>query len=201
MQYLPSGEHKNYGHVVTSNSKHIPVNSFHTGNYACFQVAITHGNTPERFLTPYQHSRGLLHKTFYRRKLWLKLKTLVSTILPLTLTQEKTQVKNNLSFLRLRVLCNRPQITFNWCLFCSSVLHDMKVTHTDLKPENILFVNSSYTIKYDPAKVSGIHQVTHTYSLKVISAGEKITPGLRAISPQKCKKEPSKIKKSPWKSP
>ena len=51
---------------------------------------------------------GLLHKTFYRRKLWLKLKTRVSTILPLTLTQEKTQVKNNLSFLRLRVLCNRP---------------------------------------------------------------------------------------------
>ena len=42
-------------------------------------------------------------------KLWLKLKTRVSTILPLTLTQEKTQVKNNLSFLRLRVLCNRPQ--------------------------------------------------------------------------------------------
>ena len=54
------------------------------------------------------NTRGLLHKTFYRRKLWLKLKTQVSTILPLTLTQEKTQVKNNLSFLRLRVLCNRP---------------------------------------------------------------------------------------------
>ena len=51
---------------------------------------------------------GLLHTKIYRRKLWLKLKTRVSTILPLTLTQEKTQVKNNLSFLRLRVLCNRP---------------------------------------------------------------------------------------------
>ena len=57
----------------------------------------------------YYYTRGLLHKTFYRRKLWLKLKTRVSMILPLTLTQEKTQVKNNLSFLRLRVLCNRPQ--------------------------------------------------------------------------------------------
>ena len=49
-----------------------------------------------------------MHKTFYRRKLWLKLKTRVSTILTLTLTQEKTQVKHYLSFLRLRVLCNRP---------------------------------------------------------------------------------------------
>ena len=63
------------------------------------------------------HCWGLLHKTFYRRKLWLKLKTRVSTILPLTLTQEKTQVKNNLSFLRLRVLCNRPLM---YCIYCIS---------------------------------------------------------------------------------
>ena len=63
-------------------------------------------------------SWGLLHKTFYRRKLWLKLKTRVSTILPLTLTQEKIQVKNNLSFLRLRVLCNRPQEWYGSFFIC-----------------------------------------------------------------------------------
>ena len=33
----------------------------------------------------------------------------------------------------------------------------------------------------------------------VLGAGEKITWGLRAISPPKCKKEPSKIKKEPLK--
>ena len=60
-----------------------------------------HSNSPKLyygFKALHTGSRGLLHKTFYRRKLWLKLKTRVSTILPLTKTQEKTQVKNNLSF-------------------------------------------------------------------------------------------------------
>ncbi|XP_002738423.1 dual specificity protein kinase CLK2-like [Saccoglossus kowalevskii] len=37
---------------------------------------------------------------------------------------------------------------------CDSVLflHDQKLTHTDLKPENVLFVNSDYSIKYNPEK-------------------------------------------------
>ena len=72
--------------------------------------------TPQNLFL-WKRSRGLLHKTFYRRKLWLNLKTRVSTILPLTLTQEKTQVKNNLSFLRLRVLCNigpRRSLSTHW---------------------------------------------------------------------------------------
>ncbi|TRY92166.1 hypothetical protein DNTS_004486, partial [Danionella cerebrum] len=33
-------------------------------------------------------------------------------------------------------------------------LHENQLTHTDLKPENILFVNSEYTVVYNPEKRS-----------------------------------------------
>ncbi|XP_071855369.1 dual specificity protein kinase CLK2-like isoform X2 [Apostichopus japonicus] len=37
---------------------------------------------------------------------------------------------------------------------CYSVkfMHDLSLTHTDLKPENILFLNSDYSVSYNPSK-------------------------------------------------
>lgn len=37
------------------------------------------------------------------------------------------------------------------------VLHKNKLTHTDLKPENILFIDSDYSIRYNPEMVSPLH--------------------------------------------
>ena len=44
-------------------------------------------------------------------------------------------------------------IAFQLC-YAVKFLHENKLTHTDLKPENILFVDSDYTLTYDPKKVS-----------------------------------------------
>ena len=63
-QYLPSGEHKNYDHVLTSNSTNIlstfQVNNFHVTMHVHNLLSDgnqTDGNTLERFRTPYQNSR------------------------------------------------------------------------------------------------------------------------------------------------
>ncbi|XP_028281165.1 dual specificity protein kinase CLK2b [Parambassis ranga] len=43
-----------------------------------------------------------------------------------------------------------------------SFLHDNKLTHTDLKPENILFVNSDYSLIYNPGKKCNERRINDT---------------------------------------
>lgn len=43
-----------------------------------------------------------------------------------------------------------------------SFLHDNQLTHTDLKPENILFVNSQYSVVYNPEKKCNEKRVIDT---------------------------------------
>ncbi|XP_034554131.1 dual specificity protein kinase CLK2b [Notolabrus celidotus] len=43
-----------------------------------------------------------------------------------------------------------------------SFLHDNKLTHTDLKPENILFVNSDFSLIYNPEKKCNERRVNNT---------------------------------------
>ena len=55
---MPSGEHKNYDPVSTSNS----TNTKHISGELCIHNMLsggnqTDGNSLERFLTPYQYSR------------------------------------------------------------------------------------------------------------------------------------------------
>ncbi|XP_026227894.1 dual specificity protein kinase CLK2b [Anabas testudineus] len=43
-----------------------------------------------------------------------------------------------------------------------SFLHENKLTHTDLKPENILFVNSDYSLIYNPEKKCSERRINDT---------------------------------------
>uniref|UniRef100_A0A0P4W7G5 dual-specificity kinase n=2 Tax=Scylla olivacea TaxID=85551 RepID=A0A0P4W7G5_SCYOL len=52
-------------------------------------------------------------------------------------------------------------ISYQLC-YAVKFLHDNKLTHTDLKPENILFVDSDYTLTYDPKKKRDIRTVKRT---------------------------------------
>ncbi|KAG0722881.1 Serine/threonine-protein kinase Doa [Chionoecetes opilio] len=52
-------------------------------------------------------------------------------------------------------------IAYQVC-YAVKFLHDNKLTHTDLKPENILFVDSDYTLTYDPKKKRDIRTVKKT---------------------------------------
>ena len=60
VQYLLSGEHKNYDHVLTSNSTILStfqVNNLHVTMHNMLSGGNqTDGNTLETFLTPYQYS-------------------------------------------------------------------------------------------------------------------------------------------------
>ncbi|XP_043924895.1 dual specificity protein kinase CLK4-like isoform X3 [Protopterus annectens] len=55
---------------------------------------------------------------------------------------------------------------------CSAIalLHRNKLTHTDLKPENILFVNSDYTVEYNP-KAKRDERTLKDTSVKVVDFG------------------------------
>ncbi|XP_052003109.1 dual specificity protein kinase CLK2b isoform X2 [Xyrauchen texanus] len=48
-------------------------------------------------------------------------------------------------------ICQIRHMAYQICI-AVKFLHDNKLTHTDLKPENILFLNSEFTVTYNPQK-------------------------------------------------
>ncbi|XP_051576168.1 dual specificity protein kinase CLK2-like isoform X2 [Myxocyprinus asiaticus] len=58
-------------------------------------------------------------------------------------------------------ICQIRHMAYQICI-AVKFLHDNKLTHTDLKPENILFVNSEFTVTYNPEKKREERSVKNT---------------------------------------